>query len=183
MTKKHQRTSRFLSLVLRHDPAVIGLQLDPQGWASVDDLLAALKDHRKPLTLSELKSIVSGNNKRRFHFSEDGTRIRAAQGHSIEVDLQFNEQTPPDLLFHGTATRFMNLIEREGINKMSRQHVHLSADIRTAHSSGRRHEKSVILEVAAALMQTHGFKFFLSQNGVWLTESVPPDYLARRFSI
>ena len=183
MTKRQRRTSRFLCLVLRHDPAVIDLQLNSQGWATVDDLLSALQAHGKPLSLSKLKSIVSGNNKRRFHFSEDGTRIRAAQGHSIEVDLQFNKQTPPDLLFHGTATRFMNLIEREGINKMSRQHVHLSADIRTAHSVGRRHGKPVLLEVAAALMHTHGFKFFLSQNGVWLTESVPPDYLARRFSI
>lgn len=183
MTKKEQRASRFLSLILRHDPSVIGIELDSQGWASVDDLLAALQAHRKPLTLNELKTIVHENSKSRFHFSDDGSHIRAAQGHSIEVDLQFTEQTPPDLLYHGTANRFMDLIERQGLMKMSRQHVHLTSDVRIAHDVGRRHGKPIILEVSAGPMSAHGHAFFLSANGVWLTESVPPDYLSRRFSL
>lgn len=183
MTKKQQRISRFLSLVLRHDPASIGLRLDARGWAEVTDLLSCLNNHKKPLTRTDLESIVTENNKSRFTFSEDGTKIRASQGHSINIDLDLTPQTPPDLLYHGTATRFIEDIANQGLLKMSRQHVHLSHDPRTAHSVGQRHGRAIILEVAAKLMVSHGHEFFLSENGVWLTDTVPPDYLNRRFTL
>lgn len=183
MNKHEQKLSRFLSLVLRHKPEEIGLELDPQGWASVDDLLSRLEQYGKKLTLEGLQRIVAENNKKRFAFSDDGKSIRASQGHSIEIDLALTHQAPPEFLYHGTATRFMGFIENEGLTKMSRQHVHLSADIHTAHDVGKRHGKPIILEITASVMRDHGHQFFLSENGVWLTESVPPDYLTRRFSL
>ncbi len=182
MTPKEKRISRLLSLVLRHDPASIGLTLDSQGWAKVDDLLDCLAKHKKETSLESLQTIVAENNKSRFAFSEDETKIRASQGHSINIDLQLTPQSPPEFLYHGTCTRFMEAIEKEGLMKMSRQHVHLSADISTAHTVGKRHGNPIILEVAASLMESHHFKFYLSENQVWLTDHVPPDYLTRRFS-
>ena len=183
MTKNEQRTSRFLSLVLRHDPGAIGLSLDAEGWADVKTLLDRLKEHRKSVTRDMLENIVSENNKQRFHFSEDGTRIRAAQGHSIEIDFKLVAKTPPDVLYHGTASRFVEEIANDGILKMSRQHVHLCEDPRAAHLVGQRHGRAIILEIAAKLMTSHGHQFYLSENGVWLTEHVPPDYLNRRFKL
>jgi len=183
MTKNEQRISRFLALVLRHDPASIGLKLDPHGWASIDDLINCLAAHGKSISLTGLENIVASNNKKRFAFSEDKTAIRASQGHSVDIDLKLTPKSPPEVLYHGTATRFMNCIEQEGLCKMSRQHVHLSSDVRTAHDVGRRHGKAIILEVAARLMESHNFKFFQSDNGVWLTDSVPPDYLNGRMKI
>ena len=183
MSQKNNKLSRTLSLVLRHDPGAIGLALDSEGWAAVQELLDCMTRHGKKLDLVLLQNIVKESDKQRFRFSDDGQRIRANQGHSVPVDLKLKKQSPPDLLYHGTATRFMDTIEREGLRKMTRQHVHLSPDIRTAHAVGKRHGRPVILEIAARSMADHGFQFYLSENGVWLTEEVPPDYLIRRFSV
>ncbi|YCM43979.1 RNA 2'-phosphotransferase [Verrucomicrobiaceae bacterium 227] len=183
MSQKNNKLSRTLSLVLRHDPGAINLTLDPEGWASVDELLACMTRYGKRIDLLTLQEIVAGSDKQRFRFSDDGQRIRANQGHSIQIDLQLEAQSPPDVLYHGTALRFMDAIEKEGLKKMARQHVHLSPDIRTAHAVGMRHGRPVILEIAARSLANHGFQFYLSENGVWLTEEVPPDYLVRRFSI
>lgn len=182
MSRFINKLSRTLSLVLRHDPASIGLSLDREGWASVDELLACLNQRGRTIDRAALAQVVRENNKQRFRFSEDGLRIRANQGHSIEIDLKLKAQAPPDILYHGTASRFMPSIEREGLKKMTRQHVHLSADLRTAHSVGKRHGKPVVLEISADSMAGHGFVFYLSENGVWLTNEVPVDYLRRRMT-
>ena len=183
MTKTEQKISRFLTLVLRHDPAAIGLTLDAHGWAKNDDLLRCLQQHGQNLTLEGLQNIVNGSPQQRFSFSDDGSQVRASQGHSVDIGLKLSPQIPPQFLYHGTATRFMEFIEREGLKKMTRQHVHLSAKPRTAHESGNRHRQPIILEISAETMSHHGLKFFLSENGVWLTDSVPPDYLNRRFQL
>ena len=182
MTKNEQKIGRFLSLVLRHDPASIGLTLDSQGWAGIDELLACLKSNGKKLTPEGLQAIV-GNSKQRFVFSDDGDRIRASQGHSVNIDIKLTPESPPELLYHSTCSRFMDSIESKGLTKMSRQHVHLCGDIRSAHEIGRKHRKPVILEIAARLMESHRFQFFKSEDGVWLTESVPPDYLNGQITI
>ena len=177
MTKNEQKIGRFLSLVLRHDPASIGLKLDNQGWADVNELLACLKQNGKKLSLAGLKTIVETNNKKLFSFSEDGTRIRAAQGHSVDIEIKLTPQSPPKFLYHGTSARFMDMIESKGLSRMSRQHVQLCSDVRNAHEFSQRHRKPIILEIAASLMESHKFQFYLSENGDWLTEAVPPDYL------
>lgn len=183
MTKHEQKISRFLTLVLRHDPASIGLKLDPHGWADIHDLIQCLAAHGKSISLSGLQNIVASNNKQRFAFSDDTNSIRASQGHSINIDLKLTPKSPPEVLYHGTTSRVMDSIEQEGLSKMSRQHVHLSSDLRTAHEVGKRHGSPIILEVAARLMESHHFNFFQSDNGVWLTDSVPPDYLNGRIKI
>lgn len=171
------RLSKFLSLVLRHDPAKIGLALDPQGWAEVDALLAAAHRHGVELDRAMLLRIVAENEKRRFALSEDGQRIRASQGHSIAVDLALEPIAPPELLYHGTATRFLEAIRRKGLHKRSRQHVHLSPDPATAVKVGQRHGAPVVLTVRAGAMATAGHLFYRSANGIWLTDDVPPSYL------
>jgi putative RNA 2'-phosphotransferase len=176
MTKNEQKIGRFLSLVLRHDPASIGLQLDSQGWAKIDELLTALKQNSKTLSHEGLQTIVEHSNQR-FSFSEDGGSVRASQGHSINIDIKLTPESPPEFLYHSTCSRFMDTIESKGLSKMSRQHVHLCGDIRSAHEVGRKHRKPIILEVAARLMESHRFQFFKSEDGIWLTEAVPPDYL------
>jgi putative RNA 2'-phosphotransferase len=170
-------TSRFLSLVLRHAPEKIGLRLDDAGWVSVDQLLAALAAHRRAITREQLEYVVANNDKKRFAFSSDGRSIRASQGHSVEVDLKYAPAVPPDTLYHGTARRFLDAILREGLRPMGRRHVHLSAETETAVRVGQRHGKPVILEVAAARMHGEGLAFYLSDNRVWLTESVSPEFL------
>ena len=169
--------SRFLSLILRHEPQKIGLQLDAQGWVAVDELLAALQQHSQPLTRTQLEHIVETNNKKRFAFSDDGLCIRANQGHSVEIELGYEPATPPAVLYHGTATRFLDSIRAQGLVKGARHHVHLSADEATAHIVGSRHGKPVVLTVDAAAMHAAGCAFYLSANGVWLTEHVPVAYL------
>jgi putative RNA 2'-phosphotransferase len=176
MTKNKQKVGRFLSLVLRHDPASIGLKLDSQGWAKIDDLLAGLKKNSKILSRDGLQTIVE-QSKQRFFFSEDGDSIRASQGHSVDIDIKLTAESPPELLYHSTCSRFMDSIESKGLSKMSRQHVQLCGDVRIAHEVGRKHRKPIILEIAARLMESHRFQFFKSEDGVWLTETVPPDYL------
>jgi putative RNA 2'-phosphotransferase len=171
------KKSRFLSLILRHKPEVIGLTLDDNGWVDIDTLLAAAQTHNRPFTRTELDEIVATNNKKRFAISEDGKRIRARQGHSLHVDLELQPRTPPPVLYHGTAVCFLPSIREQGLQKMNRQHVHLSATAETAHSVGSRHGKPAILLVQADDMHTAGYPFFLSENGVWLTDHVPSTYL------
>lgn len=178
--KQRTKTSKFLSLVLRHEPECIGLALDPAGWVEVDTLLAALEHHGRGITRAELEEVVATNEKKRFAFSEDATRIRASQGHSVEVELGYTPQTPPAELFHGTATRFVGSIRTMGLLKGERHHVHLSANLDTAVQVGRRHGQPAVFIVRAAAMHAAGHAFFLSENGVWLTEQVPVEYLDLR---
>ena len=169
-------TSKFLSLVLRHKPGLIGLTLDSEGWAGIDALIH-LSQSRIPLTRDLIDRAVAENGKQRFAISEDGLRIRARQGHSIDVDLQLQSLPPPERLYHGTATRFVDAIRREGLRKRSRQHVHLSANADTATHVGSRHGKPVVLIVHAGDMAAAGHAFFLSENGVWLTDAVPAAFI------
>lgn len=177
MDKSLVRHSRFLSLVLRHRPEAIGITLDENGWVDVETLLEGCRRHGRRIDRPMLDEIVRTNNKRRFALSPDGKRIRASQGHSIEVDLGLEPVRPPDTLFHGTATRFLESILAGGLEKRSRRHVHLSPDVETAIKVGARHGKPVVLAVAAGNMHENGYKFYLSANGVWLTESVPREFL------
>ena len=170
-----KQTSKFMSLVLRHKPETIGLALDAEGWASVPDLLARMAAHGHRLSRAELEALVAQNDKKRFTL--DGDRIRAAQGHSIEVALGLEPVTPPDVLYHGTASRFVAAIRVEGLTRQSRRHVHLSPDVATATSVGQRHGKPHIFTVDTVRMVRDGHVFFQAENGVWLTERVPPDYL------
>ena len=172
-----EKTSKFLSYVLRHRPDEIGLVLDENGWASVSDLIDRAKSAGVVLTQERLRDIVRSNDKQRFALSDDETRIRASQGHSIKVDLALVPKQPPEILFHGTATRFVDAIKREGLKPMSRQHVHLSPDEPSAVKVGQRHGKPVIFKVQAGQMWHAGQKFFLSENGVWLTDRVEPRFL------
>lgn len=169
--------SKFLSLVLRHDPGMIGITLDPNGWVPVDELLSAAARAGKPITREQLDEVVATNDKKRFAFSPDGTLIRASQGHSVDVDLGLAPVEPPERLFHGTATRSVEAIRAEGLVRQSRQHVHLSPDEETALRVGQRHGKPVVLIVRAGQMHRDGHPFYQSDNGVWLTASVPPEYL------
>lgn len=174
---QHVKFSKFLSLVLRHKPETIGLSLDEEGWAEVDELLEKMADHGRRLSREVLDDCVANNNKKRFAFSEDGDRIRASQGHSISIDLGLEPADPPDVLFHGTVERFLGMIMAEGLRPQQRQHVHLSQDQETAVIVGSRRGKAIVLEVNAAAMVAAGHTFFLSVNGVWLTDHVPPEFL------
>ena len=171
-------TSKFLSFVLRHKPEAIGLSLDGEGFAEIDALLRLAAAHGTALTHEQLMRIVADSDKKRFTLSADGLFIRAAQGHSAkQVDLGFAPQTPPDVLFHGTAERFMESIRATGLVPGERQYVHLSLDQTTATAVGKRHGKPVVLAVQAAQMVRDGFLFYLSENGVWLTREVPAKYI------
>jgi putative RNA 2'-phosphotransferase len=172
-------TSKLLSYVLRHRPDSIGLTLDEHGWAAVDELLACLAAQGKPVERALLDRVVADNDKQRFAFSPDGTRIRASQGHSIAVDLQLQQAEPPAVLYHGTASRFLKSILASGLRAGARHHVHLSADVQTATRVGARHGFPAVLLVDAARMRTDGIAFYLSDNGVWLTADIKPTYLRR----
>ena len=176
--KSEIQVSKFLSLVLRHQPQMIGLALTPDGWADVEELIAKARTRRVDLTPALLEQVVRNNDKQRFSLSEDKKRIRANQGHSVAVDLGLPTRQPPDILFHGTATRFIASIEKQGLNSGSRQHVHLSANIETAIKVGSRHGVPIVLRVDAKAMYQAGLKFFMSDNGVWLTDHVPARYLS-----
>jgi putative RNA 2'-phosphotransferase len=169
--------SKYLSRHLRHAPERLGLTLAPGGWVAVDDLLAAAARDGFPISYDELVDCVETNDKKRFSFDETGERIRANQGHSVEVDLQLAEQEPPAVLYHGTVERFLPSIWASGLNKGKRHHVHLSRDVATARKVGARRGKPVVLQVDAARMWQDGHRFFVSANGVWLTDAVSPDYL------
>lgn len=182
MSQLEQRTSRMMSLVLRHDPSSIGLTLDENGWAEINHLVDCLNQHGRRVDRALIERVVESSDKQRFKISNDGQSIRANQGHSIAIDLKLEAKSPPQWLYHGTAEKSMTAIEREGLLKQSRQHVHLSKDQKTAKMVGARHGKPVVLEVAAQLMEQHGYRFYQAENGVWLTDCVPPDYLNQRFS-
>ena len=171
------KISKYLSKYLRHRPDSIGIQLAPGGWVPVSDLLDACQKHNFPIQLNELKEVVAQNDKQRFSFDSIGTHIRANQGHSIEIDLQLEAVIPPDILYHGTSIGAVDSILKEGISKMSRNHVHLSIDIQTAKKVGSRHGIPAILTVDAAVMYSDSYTFYCSENGVWLVDSVPQKYL------
>ncbi|MEM8906956.1 MAG: RNA 2'-phosphotransferase [Bacteroidota bacterium] len=172
-----KRLSKLLSFVLRHRPEAIGLELNPQGWAPLDTLLAQLKAQGHAVNLTQIERVVANNDKQRFKLDLIHRRIRANQGHSIPVDLALDEQSPPPILYHGTAQRFLSSILEAGLLKRQRQHVHLSQQYETAIKVGQRHGKVVILLVKAQEMQAAGYRFFLAENGVWLTDWVPPHFL------
>lgn len=178
MNQKKQSTSRLLSLILRHKPEKINLSLDEAGWADVAHLLQRLEAHGHPTDLESLKDMVRSNNKQRFAFNEDMTKIRANQGHSIDIDHGYEAVMPPEILYHGTAEKSVQPILATGLDKRSRHHVHLSEVLETAISVGKRHGAPVILEVKARLMYEEGYEFFCTENQVWLTEVVPVEFLA-----
>ncbi|HUN22515.1 MAG TPA: RNA 2'-phosphotransferase [Anaerolineales bacterium] len=177
MQPNHTRISKFLSLILRHEPHKFGLALDPNGWASIADVLAVCQRAGIPVTEAILQQVVTENNKQRFAIGADGQHIRANQGHSISIDLQLTPQSPPTQLYHGTARRFLESIRTQGLLSRSRQHVHLSADVETARTVGKRHEEPIVLTVNSKQMVVDGYVFFRSENGVWLADLVPPQYL------
>ncbi|MBA4187498.1 MAG: RNA 2'-phosphotransferase [Planctomycetaceae bacterium] len=178
MNQQHKvRVSKFLSRILRHAPEELGLTLETGGWVLIHDLLHACSVAGMNITTAELDEVVQTCQKQRFAFDEGHTKIRANQGHSAEVDLQLEQAKPLGGLFHGTATRNLESILRDGLSKMTRHHVHLSEDVSTALKVGGRHGKPVVLEVDASRMVADGHVFFLSANGVWLVDTVPPHYL------
>jgi RNA:NAD 2'-phosphotransferase (TPT1/KptA family)/predicted DNA-binding transcriptional regulator YafY len=169
--------SKFLSLVLRHQPQLIGIELDGQGWASIDELLKQANAHGYALNLELLNHVVETNSKKRFAFDESGRKIRASQGHSVDIELGYQAQTPPEILYHGTGEKSVPAIQQTGLEKRSRQHVHLSKDIETAIQVGSRHGKPAIFNVLAGEMYKNGYVFYLSENKVWLTDAVPAQFL------
>jgi putative RNA 2'-phosphotransferase len=175
--KQLVRISKFLSLVLRHQPETIGIELDQNGWADVDALIEKTNGHGIKLDMGTLKYVVATNSKKRFAFNDAFDKIRASQGHSIYVELGYVSQVPPEFLYHGTGEKSVEPIRRSGIEKRSRQHVHLSKDVETAIKVGQRHGKPFVFKVRAGQMHDDKFEFFLSDNGVWLTDSVPARYL------
>ena len=175
--KRRVRISKFLSRHLRHAPGEAGLELDAGGWASIDAVLDALRNRGLAVTRAELDEVVATNDKQRFATDETGTRIRASQGHSVEVELELSPADPPAVLYHGTGEQNRDVILRGGLSRMRRHHVHLSADVETAVRVGRRHGTPLVFAVASATMAADGFVFFCSANGVWLVDAVPPQYL------
>lgn len=176
---KIDKLSVFISLVLRHKPDAAGITLDEHGWANVQELLDGINNTGRKIDIGVLEEIVKTDNKQRYSFNEDKTLIRANQGHSIPVDVELEEEGPPEFLYHGTANRFIKSIMEEGLKPMSRLYVHLSKDIETANKVGKRHGKPVILKVYSGQMMCDGIKFYLSENGVWLTKKVDVKYIEK----
>lgn len=174
----NKETSKYISLILCHKPETIGITLDEHGWANVDELILGIsKTHT--LNMDILEEIVSTDEKQRYSFNEDKTLIRANQGHSVQVDVELNEVKPPETLWHGTGEKYMESIDTQGLISKSRLYVHLSKDVDTAIKVGKRHGKPVLYKVKALDMYNDGFRFYLSKNGVWLTEEVPVEYLGK----
>lgn len=171
------RVSKFLSFVLRHRPDSIGIELDDAGWVEVETLLRRSQASGTAIARAELEEVVATSPKRRFALSEDGLRIRASQGHSVEVELGYQPATPPEQLFHGTVASALESIRAQGLTRMARHHVHLSPDRATATNVGQRRGAPIVLTVRAGQMHRAGFVFYVSANGVWLTEHVPPEFL------
>ena len=176
---KLAETSKFLSYVLRHEPHAIGLQLDAEGWGSISALIDGAARQGRSLDRQLIEQVVATSDKKRFELSADAMHIRAVQGHSTaSVDRSFKPRQPPDVLFHGTASRFLDSIRREGLKPGSRHYVHLSADEQTARAVGQRYGSPAILTVDARLMHDQGFVFHQAENGVWLTATVDPQFLS-----
>jgi len=178
MQDRQVRISKFLSLVLRHEPGKIGISLDKNGWAPVSELLRACNARGFRLSREELDRVVAENDKKRFAFNNDLSLIRASQGHSIQVDLGYEPIEPPEILYHGTTERFLSSIREDGLTKRGRTHVHLSEDVASATKVGSRRGAPVVLRIQSGRMHSDGYKFFLSANGIWLTDKVPPDYIS-----
>ena len=178
--RRMRNTSKFISLILRHNPQVIGISLDEHGWADVQDLIEGInRTEGHSLDMDTLEEIVRTDEKQRYSFNEDKTLIRANQGHSISVDVELEEAKPPEELWHGSAVKYEASIDKQGLIPKSRLYVHLSKDKETALKVGQRHGKPVIYIVKAGAMYEAGFKFYLSKNGVWLTKEVPAGYLSK----
>ena len=175
---KYKETSKYISLILRHKPEVIGITLDEHGWANVDELIEGVS-RTYPIDMAALELIVAEDEKQRYSFNEDKTLIRANQGHSIPVDVELDEKEPPEVLYHGTGEKYVSSIDRQGLIPKSRLYVHLSRDEETAVKVGSRHGKPVIYKVKSGEMYRDGYKFFCSVNGVWLTKEVPVKYLSK----
>ena len=177
MDRDLAQTSKYLSLILRHQPHRLGLTLDPAGWIDIDVLLEACAAHGVALDRATLDAIVAENDKQRFAVSEDGTRIRASQGHSVQIELGYPPVAPPEILVHGTVGVALPAIRGGGLQPMGRHAVHLSPDEATAQKVGSRRGRAVLLRVRAGDMHRDGFEFAQSANGVWLTDHVPPEYI------
>ena len=175
--KERRKKSKFLSLVLRHQPETIGIELDEAGWVDVDLLMSALTCHNRGMSRETLEEVVRTNDKQRFSFSEDGTRIRANQGHSVDIELGYQPATPPEILFHGTPQQFVDNIAEEGLKKMKRHHVHLHVDVATSTAVGQRRGRPVLLKVRVLDTHQAGHEFFVTPNDVWLTDHVPAKYI------
>jgi len=176
-TQNNKEISKLLSLILRHKPQTIGLSIDENGWAEIDELISKLNQHGHSCSKATLEEIVTTNDKQRFAFDATHTRIRANQGHSINVDVEMETKEPPAFLYHGTVKKFLEKIRTGGLQKMKRQHVHLSKDKETAQKVGSRRGEAIILTVQSGKMHTDGMVFYLSSNGVWLTDHVPEQYI------
>jgi putative RNA 2'-phosphotransferase len=172
------RRSKFLALVLRHAPETVGVTLDRAGWVSVTELLAGCERAGKRMSLDDLREVVTTNNKRRFEFNEDCTLIRARQGHSTDVDLEYEPCSPPELLYHGTYSEAVEAVRSSGLKKMKRHHVHLSTELRLAMEVGSRRGKPVLVTVQSGEMHRAGHVFYLTGNNVWLVDEVPPQFLS-----
>ena len=172
-----KKLSKFLSLILRHRPEVVNLNMDENGWVNLEELIEKMNAHGKPVNLAAILEVVKNNDKQRFKIDDAGQKIRANQGHSKKVDLALQPQNPPATLYHGTATKNLTAIQKSGLQKMNRQHVHLSSDLETATKVGSRHGKVIILEIDCFKMSADGLEFYLSENKVWLTDHVPLQYI------
>ncbi|OOE77140.1 RNA 2'-phosphotransferase [Salinivibrio sp. ML290] len=181
-TKQLNRISKFLSLILRHNPEAIGIKLDSNGWANIEEIITKTNKIRhnefRTLHSSLIKEVVRKNDKKRFSVSTDEKYIRANQGHSLHVDLQLQPTSPPEVLYHGTASRFLTSITKHGLKPQQRQHVHLSTDVDAAIAVGQRYGKPIVLRVKAQLMSKQGFEFYQAKNNVWLTNSVPEKFIS-----
>lgn len=178
MDKLQEKTSKFLSYILRHAPESIGLTLESDGWANIDQLIKLANQHGNSLTYNLINQVVKTNDKKRFTLSDDGLKIRAAQGHTTnQVNMNYIEQIPPDILFHGTASRFLSSIRAQGLVAGARHYVHLSETQKTAMSVGQRHGKPIVLLIEAQKMYQQGFRFYQADNGVWLTKYVPVEFI------
>ncbi|MBE5934113.1 MAG: RNA 2'-phosphotransferase [Lachnospiraceae bacterium] len=182
MSKSLTELSKFISLILRHKPSAANIELDEYGWANVDELIAGINevDSKNSIDMEKLEEIVRTDNKQRYSFNEDRTLIRANQGHSIPVDVKLEEVEPPEYLWHGTGQKYMESIDNEGLVPKSRLYVHLSGDEETAINVGKRHGKLLMYKVLSGKMQNDGYKFYRSVNGVWLTKTVPAEYLEKQ---
>lgn len=173
-----KKASVFISLILRHKPNVIGISLDEHGWANVQELINGINETGKySIDMPMLEEIVRTDNKQRYSFNGDRSKIRANQGHSVNVDVELKKAVPPEILYHGTGEKYVDSINKEGLKPKSRLYVHLSKDVETAVTVGSRHGKAVVYTVASGEMCRQGYIFYLSENGVWLTKNVPIDYL------